>query len=568
MENLYQRLAPFLLMLIEDLLLIASGTLILCTSRNAAGRNRPAAFRALQRAFVQLARRKGLCVLLIGLSVITIRVALIPILGIPQPGGHDEFSYLLAADTFAHGKLTNPTHPLWIHFESFHIVEKPTYMSMYPPAQGLVLAAGQIVGHPWAGQVLVTALMCSALCWMLQGWLPPPWALLGASLAVLRLGILSYWMNGYWSASIAALGGALVLGAWPRLRLHLRVVDALLMALGLAILANSRPYEGLVFAVPVIITMLLWLFGRSRPAFSQSVPGIIMPIVCFLLIASAASGYYYYRVTGNPLRLTYQVNADTYAAAPYFLWQTSRPEVAYHHGIMRDFYRWELREFETNRTFIRYLQHFPEKFIPLWQFYLGPLLTLHLLALPRVARQRKMRLPLLICGAVAAGIGVETWTLPHYFAPATGALYLLLVQGMRHLWHWFPRQRPIGPALVRAIPVLVCTMILIRLGTIVMHAPIEPMWPRGNLERAALSRKLQQLSGPQLVVVTYGAGHDLNREWVYNDADIDRAKVVWARDMGNNTNQELLNYFGDREAWLVNADDSPSQLKSYGTPAR
>jgi len=56
---------------------------------------------------------------------------------------------------------------------------------------------------------------------MLQAWLPPPWALLGAALAVLRLGILSYWMNGYWSASIVALAGALVLGAWPRLRKHL-----------------------------------------------------------------------------------------------------------------------------------------------------------------------------------------------------------------------------------------------------------------------------------------------------------------------------------------------------------
>lgn len=510
------------------------------------------------RAFRSFAHRRRLAVLSVGLGVIVVRTALIPVIGIPQPRWNDEFSYLLAADTFAHGRLTNPTHPLWIHFETFHIIQHPTYMSMYPAAQGLVLAAGQMMGHPWIGQLLITAVMSAAVCWMLQAWVPPPWALVGAILAALRLGILSYWMNTYWCASVAALGGALVLGAWPRLRLNMHPRHGIMLGLGLVLLANSRPYEGFVFSIPVAIAMLAWFTRRSRPRFSKAIPALVVALVV-LAAGAAATAHYYDRVTGSPWLMTYQVNRSQYSAAPYFIWQKMRAEPVYHHAVMRDYYRDEAREFQRNLTLTGYLQRGTHKILEWWRFYLGPLLTVPLIALPWIIRQRKMRLPLAICAAMIAAFAVQTWTLPHYFSPAAGALYILLTQGLRHMY----ARRGILKDIALAIPILACAMIVIRVTAAATHTQIEPAWPRGNLERAAILRQLRAMPDEQLVIVRYRPDHDVNREWVWNRASIDSAKVIWARDMGDAQNHELLEYFNTRHAWQLDADDPSPKLQPY-----
>jgi hypothetical protein len=503
------------------------------------------------RGLSALARHKTLSCVGLGALVLIVRAALLPIWPMPRPTIYDEFSYLLQADTFAHGRLTNPAHPLWRFFESTYILQQPTYGSRFPPGQGLVLAAGQLLfGHPWFGVWLSAGLLAAALCWALQGWLPPGWALLGTFIG-LWLCLFSYWMNSYWGGAVAAIGGALVMGAWARIARAKRRRYAWLFGIGAVIVILARPFEGLLLVVPALVAL----------AMADRTARVWTPIVISGVLGASWLAYDNYRVTGHPLRLPYREYYEQYEIVPPF-------SVVPISTAPRTYRQFDLesrnRETYERARSTRLLVDRTLDWLTLLRYYFGNLIWLLPVAMfiPEMWRSRRTRFPVILTAIIGAASLIEVWWYPHYGAPFLALLLILAAQSLRYLRQWKYGGRQVGRFLVGAIPAaVVMVTIASEAKAIATHQTTNQVLSKNSqvAQKESIERELlKKQPGHHVIFVSYAGLPGPHEEWIYNPANIDAAPVIWALDLGQTENEKLRRYYAGRSFWRFKPTESMS----------
>ena len=516
----------------------------------------------------RLAAKTGWCMLLLAALPIVLRLSLLPQYPVPTPLVADDFSYLLSADTLRHLRLANPTHPLHQFFETFFVLQQPAYSSIFPLGQGIVIAlAWSIFGHPWAGVALSVGALCALCYWMLRAWITPGWALVGGLLAVAEFGPLSQWMNSYWGGAVSGCAGCLVFGALPRLRNEGRRRDAALLGLGLGLQVLTRPYEFLFLVASVI----LFFAPCWRKLFKPASVTVLVMLPAFMLILFQNRA-----VTGSWTTLPYLLSRYQYGVPTTFTFQpnpaphlqlTREQELGYEaqsdvHGPGVDSWASYWTRWASRVRFYRF-------------FFLAPLYLALLAFLPAL---RELRFTW-VAGTVllfSLGTNFYPYFYSHYIAALTCLFVLASVVGLDRLSRWTIRAQPVGEPCARILLFLCAAHFIFWYG---LHAsrkedlyramtPYET-WdainhgdPQG---RIAIGRELQTAPGKQLVFVRYSPQHDFE-EWVYNAANIDQARIVWARDLGAEENQKLQRYYPDRTAWLLEPNAKPPRLRLY-TPS-
>ena len=300
---------------------------------------------------------------------------------------------------------------------------------------------------------------------------------------------------------------------------------AVALGTGIAILANSRPYEGAFFCFPIAAVFLWWMAGKTRtPAtWPDRFKKVVLPLSVLLLANFAFMGYYNWRLTGSVRTFPMSLNEKMYSPGTIFIWQTPKPPKQLNNAQFEAFYdKWWSRNYERTWSDLGTVRLQKVKSIVFTYFWWDLLMILP--ALYFVLKRRKLFMLWATFLLTIAAFFSLIWSLPHYVAPSICAMFAMIVTAMRHLRLFRPRRLAFGVLFSR---LLVLGLVLQTANTVVTGA--EDPHDLGGFRmtgRVAALRALQELPGKHLVIVRYSQHHSAHQEWAFNGADIESSKII------------------------------------------
>jgi hypothetical protein len=291
------------------------------------------------------------------------------------------------------------------------------------------------------------------------------------------------------------------------------------------------------------------------------------------LIGGAWTCYDNQAITGSAFRLPYVMYQRQYDVVPAFWFLPLHAEHTYPHArlaAMLGTNGWVVST--SNNKMPRWQLFGAGLFASLWtvRSSLGPAILLTLLV-PVAWRDPLYRKMAIVAGVFLLAMSIETWHHEHYMAPVWAALALMIAVWAERTWNLRIHTRRVGAALV------LLALTSPGITALALDSPVarslrrtyswypgdrtdllSANWPE---RRAALIERLSKLDRRQLVIVRYpSAEWKVNsEEWVYNGADIDHQRVIFAHDLGAEQNRALFDYYPDRAALLLTFDTVSGQ---------
>lgn len=494
----------------------------------------------------------------------------------PEPSMHDDFGSLLVASTLLEGRLTNPVPAAWQSMETFHVVFQPTYASKYPIGLGSALAIGKILfGTFAAGLWLCAGLASASIGFMISSHFPRRWAMAAGLMTATH----PFWQNG-WSQEftngwLTVSGTALVLGGLLRIRRSFRSTKIAssqmtgIVGLGCVLTMYSRPFEGGLVCGLLGLYFLPTLLRRKVYRVPQfwiaTLPGmaVLASGVCFQLVIN-------HSITGHAGQLPYQLHESQYGVAPVLIFQQPHeptighrfPEqVKFHHG-------WSMNAYNRAASFTGYFDILRRR-MKLLVCNWGNMLAAVPFGLLFLRPERRRFIGMLGIALIALlVINCIPWTITHYVSPLIPiAVFLVccvakgVVKRVTHALKLHGRSIQYEYAIVGSLVLFnVLSAGNIASARYLHREGWEVSWAE---KRAEVIRQLEKQPTKHIVFVQYPDKYDfVNCEWVFNEANLEKAGVIWVRWGTNELNQRVIESYPDRTAWLMRFNEQSEPILS------